>query len=205
MIEDSVKYVGIYSYMLGLAIISYDFWEKILGDLSLSKMRVIVDGMARASVALLVPLAVYLGVFYIHLTLLVNAGPHDNAMSSTFQASLEVSLNSFIEKDLFISGRRTLKVSNNVGECDLLQGGLSSILRGQPLEVVHGSQITLRHTSGNPCWLHSHPDNYPIKYGDKRGSSHQQQVTCYPVKDANNWWLVKRPDRHEYIHHIILL
>lgn len=160
-----VKYVGIYSYMLGLAIISYDFWEKILGDLSLSKMRVIVDGMARASVALLVPLAVYLGVFYIHLTLLVNAGPHDNAMSSTFQASLE--------------------------------GGLSSILRGQPLEVVHGSQITLRHTSGNPCWLHSHPDNYPIKYGDKRGSSHQQQVTCYPVKDANNWWLVKRPDRDD--------
>jgi len=160
-----VKYVGVYSYALGLAIIGYDFWEKILGDLSLSKMQVAVHAAVRSIIAFLVPLAVYLGVFYIHLSILVNAGPHDNAMSSNFQASLE--------------------------------GGLSSILRGQPLEVVHGSQITMRHTYGNPCWLHSHADNYPVKYADKRGSSHQQQVTCYPVKDANNWWLVKRPDRDD--------
>jgi len=160
-----VKYVGVYSYSLGVAIIGYDYWEKILGDLSLSKMRVIVHGIARAVTLLLVPLTVYMGVFYIHLNVLVNAGPHDNAMSSNFQASLE--------------------------------GGLSSILRGQPLEVVHGSQITMRHTFGSPCWLHSHTENYPVKYPDKRGSSHQQQVTCYPVKDANNWWLVKRPDRDD--------
>nr|CAG4642305.1 EOG090X015P [Evadne anonyx] len=162
-----VKYVAVYSYMLGLAIIGYDYWENILGDLSLSKMWVMVHAAARATVATLVPIAVYLGVFYIHLTILVNAGPHDNAMSSTFQASLE--------------------------------GGLSSILRGQPLEVVHGSQITMRHTYGTPCWLHSHADNYPVKYADKRGSSHQQQVTCYPVKDANNWWLVKRPERDDLL------
>ena len=69
------------------------------------------------------------------------------------------------------------------------------MISGQPLEVLHGSQITLRHTNGQPCWLHSHAENYPIKYADKRGSSHQQQVTCYPVKDVNNWWIVKRPNR----------
>lgn len=85
------------------------------------------------------------------------------------------------------------------------QGGLSSILRGQPLEVVHGSQITMRHTFGSPCWLHSHTENYPVKYPDKRGSSHQQQVTCYPVKDANNWWLVKRPDRYIFTSSIALI
>lgn len=74
-----------------------------------------------------------------------------------------------------------------------LEGGLASITHGQPSVVVHGSQITIRHTNGRPCWLHSHAHVYPVKYEDKRGSSHQQQVTCYSFKDVNNWWIVKRP------------
>ncbi|GBP62826.1 Protein O-mannosyltransferase 1 [Eumeta japonica] len=78
-----------------------------------------------------------------------------------------------------------------------LQGGLASITRGQPLHVAHGSQITLRHTHGRTCWLHSHAHVYPVRYADGRGSSHQQQVTCYSFKDVNNWWIVKRPERSE--------
>jgi len=128
-------------------------------------MRVLGHTVARACVVVWVPIAVYIGVFYVHLSLLTHAGPHDNAMSSHFQASLE--------------------------------GGLSSILRGQPLVIAHGSQVTLRSTLGQPCWLHSHDSNYPVKYKDKRGSSHQQQVTCYGAKDVNNWWFVKRPDRDD--------
>lgn len=77
------------------------------------------------------------------------------------------------------------------------KGGLASITKGQPLEVGHGSQITLRHTFGRTCWLHSHVHVYPLRYPDKRGSSHQQQVTCYSFKDVNNWWIVKRPDRND--------
>ena len=73
-----------------------------------------------------------------------------------------------------------------------LEGGLSSIIKGQPPFVKIGSQITLRHTFGQPpCWLHSHQHVYPLKYPDERGSSHQQQVTCYAFKDVNNWWIVK--------------
>ncbi|CAG9854967.1 unnamed protein product [Phyllotreta striolata] len=78
-----------------------------------------------------------------------------------------------------------------------LEGGLASITKGQPLLVAHGSQITLRHTHGRTCWLHSHNAAYPIRYPDKRGSSHQQQVTCYSFKDVNNWWIVKRPEKNE--------
>lgn len=63
-----------------------------------------------------------------------------------------------------------------------LDGGLASITKGQPRNVVHGSQITLRHTHGRTCWLHSHLAVYPVRYTDKRGSSHQQQVTCYSFK-----------------------
>lgn len=162
-----VKYVGVYSYLLGLALVAHDFWERVLGNLKLTKVQVFCQFLARSLAFFVVPLAVYIGVFYIHLSTLTNAGPHDSAMSSAFQASLE--------------------------------GGLSSIVRGQPLEVVHGSQITLRHTHGNPCWLHSHDTNYPVKYADKRGSSHQQQVTCYHAKDINNWWIVKRPNRTDLV------
>ncbi|KAJ6648764.1 Protein O-mannosyltransferase 1 [Pseudolycoriella hygida] len=80
-----------------------------------------------------------------------------------------------------------------------LEGGLASITKGQPLNVVHGSQITLRHTLGRTCWLHSHPHVYPVRYPDKRGSSHQQQVTCYSFKDVNNWWIVKRPENTDLV------
>ncbi|EFN88395.1 protein O-mannosyltransferase 1 [Harpegnathos saltator] len=80
-----------------------------------------------------------------------------------------------------------------------LEGGLASITKGQPLEVTHGSQITLRHTYGRACWLHSHSHMYPLRYPDGRGSSHQQQVTCYSFKDVNNWWIVKRPDRNDLV------
>lgn len=76
---------------------------------------------------------------------------------------------------------------------------MASITKGQPLEVVHGSQITLRHTHGRTCWLHSHSHVYPIRYADGRGSSHQQQVTCYSFKDVNNWWIVKRPSINDLV------
>lgn len=80
-----------------------------------------------------------------------------------------------------------------------LEGGLASITRGQPLIVAHGSQVTLRHTHGRTCWLHSHAHVYPVRYADKRGSSHQQQVTCYSFKDVNNWWILKRPAKNDLV------
>lgn len=76
-----------------------------------------------------------------------------------------------------------------------VQGGLASIIANQPLQLVHGSQVTLRHSMGRACWLHSHDALYPAKYPDERGSSHQQQVTCYSYKDVNNWWIIKKPEK----------
>ncbi|KAK6196438.1 hypothetical protein SNE40_001664 [Patella caerulea] len=85
----------------------------------------------------------------------------------------------------------------------LCQGGLAALTKGQPLNIAYGSQITLRHTydavPGKPCWLHSHPPVYPLRYPDNRGSSHQQQVTCYVFKDVNNWWIVKDPNSESLV------
>uniref|UniRef100_A0A8C5QRE8 Protein O-mannosyl-transferase 1 n=1 Tax=Leptobrachium leishanense TaxID=445787 RepID=A0A8C5QRE8_9ANUR len=163
-----VKYMGVFSYLLILALAVGHSW-RLIGDQALSNMSLLSHLLARGLALVLVPAALYLGMFYIHLAVLIRSGPHDHIMSSAFQASLE--------------------------------GGLSRITQGQPLEVAFGSQITLRNTLGKPvpCWLHSHKNTYPIRYEGGRGSSHQQQVTCYPYKDINNWWIVKDPARQDMV------
>ncbi|XP_066603868.1 protein O-mannosyltransferase 1 [Prorops nasuta] len=161
-----IKYVGFYSLILGISLIARDYWS-LIGRKALTTAALWGHLFIRVFVMLLVIVAIYLSIFYVHLTILSKAGPHDSVMTSAFQASLE--------------------------------GGLASITKGQPLEVTHGSQITLRHTYGRACWLHSHNQMYPLRYPDGRGSSHQQQVTCYSFKDVNNWWIVKRPDKNDLV------
>ncbi|XP_047238012.1 protein O-mannosyl-transferase 1 isoform X3 [Girardinichthys multiradiatus] len=102
---------------------------------------------------------------------------------------------------LLLLGVASVHSWNLIGDQAVSHGGLSRITQGQPLEVVYGSQVTLRSSASQPvsCWLHSHKANYPIRYENGRGSSHQQQVTCYPFKDVNNWWIIKDPGRQELV------
>lgn len=152
------KYSGFYSYVLLVGLVVYSWWN-VIDQVKLKEL--VHRTLIYLTCIVIVPIILYITIYYVHLEWLTKAGPHDTIMTSAFQASLE--------------------------------DGLASITRGQPLEIVHGSQITLRHTHGRSCWLHSHEHLYPIKYSDGRGSSHQQQVTCYSFKDVNNWWIVKRP------------
>lgn len=157
-----VKFVGIYSAGLGAMIMIRHLCTRLVPDRRLTVWHLLRHIAVRVIIFIVLPAALYVAVFYAHLSVLHRAGPHDSIMTSAFQASLD--------------------------------GGLASITHGQPVKVVHGSQITLRHTLGRTCWLHSHAAVYPVRYADGRGSSHQQQVTCYSFKDVNNWWIVKRPD-----------
>ncbi|XP_055383708.1 protein O-mannosyltransferase 1 [Condylostylus longicornis] len=162
----SVKFSGFYSCILAFLIMTKYLWN-LLHDSTISDYQIFLQTITRWMIFTIIPIALYLLIFYVHLNTLYKAGPHDNIMTSAFQASLD--------------------------------GGLASITKGQPLKIAHGSQITLRHTYGRTCWLHSHIHLYPITYSNTRGSSHQQQVTCYSFKDVNNWWIVKRPDRDDLV------
>ena len=161
-----VKFVGIIWLALCLSVALHDYWW-LLPNKTIASSKLAAQALIYLATFLVLPCLIYLTVFYVHLSVLTRAGPHDTIMTSAFQASLD--------------------------------GGLSSIIKGQPLEIAHGSQITLKHTHGRACWLHSHAHNYPITYPDGRGSSHQQQVTCYSFKDVNNWWIVKRPNKNDLI------
>lgn len=130
-----IKYVAIYTCLLGMFIGLTQLWQ-MLGNRQNTNISIALQVIFRSLVFVVVPIAVYLTVFWIHLAVLNKAGPHDSVMTSAFQASLE--------------------------------GGLASITKGQPLNVAHGSQITLRHTHGRTCWLHSHAHVYPVRYPDKR-------------------------------------
>lgn len=156
----STKYTGVFTFLTVGFLTGRDLW-KLIGDHKLPSKELTKHVVSRAACLVVFPGILYLLQFYIMFAVLRKSGPHDDMMSSAFQASLE--------------------------------GGLAKITHGQADEVAYGSQVTLRNTFGKQCWLHSHEATYPVKYPDGRGSSAQQQVTCYGFKDVNNWWIIKDP------------
>lgn len=83
-----VKYAGLYSCLLGIAIILRDFW-KLLSQKSITDISLITRFITQTIVGLSASILVYVLIFYVHLSLLYKAGPHDSIMTSAFQASLE--------------------------------------------------------------------------------------------------------------------
>lgn len=83
-----VKYAGIYTCCLGVAIMLNEFW-KILKSPRFSDTFLCINFFTQLISGLVIAFSVYLAVFYVHLNVLYKAGPHDSIMTSAFQASLE--------------------------------------------------------------------------------------------------------------------
>lgn len=82
------KYVGFYSFCLGLMILGNDFW-KLLAMPKLTDKILWIRFLILMFLCISIPFMVYVGIFYVHLQTLYKAGPHDSIMTSAFQASLE--------------------------------------------------------------------------------------------------------------------
>ncbi|PCH44324.1 glycosyltransferase family 39 protein [Wolfiporia cocos MD-104 SS10] len=110
--------------------------------------------LARAAGLIVLPIFIYLMVFYIHLSILTETGPGDTFMSPAFQETLR---------------------------------GNELLLNSQ--EIRYHDTVTIRHRDTR-VFLHSHPEQYPLKYDDGRISSQGQQVTGYGHEDSNNHWQI---------------
>ena len=162
----SVKFVGVFVvFLVGLHTL-HDLWV-LLGQPKMSDYDVIKHFGARVFGLIFIPIVVFMTCFFIDFKLLYRSGPHDAFMSRDFQKSLE--------------GSRILTHPE-----ELPQAGVEH-------QIAFGSHVTLKRVDGEACWLHSHPHNYPVFYDNGRGSSAQQQITCYGYSDMNNWWAIQRP------------
>ncbi|GFY76878.1 protein O-mannosyl-transferase 2 [Trichonephila inaurata madagascariensis] len=84
----SVKFVGIFVVaLIGLYTVK-DLWD-ILGNLNIPMVQVIKHFSARVFCLILLPVVLYVAVFYIHLKILYKSGPGDGFFSSAFQSQLK--------------------------------------------------------------------------------------------------------------------
>ena len=81
----SVKYLAFYSCTLCIALLARDVWRLRLTDKRTSDGILVVEVAVQAFTVAVIPLAIYIGLFYLHLSLLTKAGAHDNLMTSAFQ------------------------------------------------------------------------------------------------------------------------
>lgn len=81
------KFVGFYSCCLAGAIVFKRFWDG-LKDKSVSDAVLFMRLLFRCVIFGMLPVAIYLVVFWFHLNILHKAGPHDMVMTSAFQVSL---------------------------------------------------------------------------------------------------------------------
>ena len=61
-----------------------DFWSRI-ADRGVPGLQLAKEFAAMASAITIIPATIYVGAFYVHLTILNRAGVHDALMTSAFQ------------------------------------------------------------------------------------------------------------------------
>ncbi|KJZ78382.1 hypothetical protein HIM_02420 [Hirsutella minnesotensis 3608] len=85
-----------------------------------------------------------------------------------------------------------------------------NVMLANSVDIHYYDTITIRHKE-TKTYLHSHGENYPLRYEDGRVSSQGQQVTGYPHNDTNNYWQIlplyddQKLGRHVKNHELVRL
>lgn len=166
----STKLVGLAVVMLVGCITVSNMWE-IVTDRRVTPRLCMHHLMARAIGLILLPAAVYSGLWSVHFSALPLSGTGDPFMSFEFQAGLK---------------GNPLATTSAAAELPVKT-------------ATAGLTISLRQMYGTRCWLHSHRERYPVHPSELHpeiASSAQQQATCYPfgaLDDPNNLWRIELP------------
>jgi len=141
----SCKWVGLFTIAtVGLGTIK-QLWD-LLGDLRVTPRLFMRHFIARAICLIIIPIAFYMFMFWIHFTILVNPGDGDGFMSAAFQHTLNGRGMADTYADVAIGSEITLRHVNT-------QGGY---LHSHPHNYPGGSaqqQITLYpHRDSNNDW-----------------------------------------------------
>jgi dolichyl-phosphate-mannose-protein mannosyltransferase len=64
-----------------------------------------------------------------------------------------------------------------------------NVMLANAIDIEYYDSLSIRHKE-TKAYLHSHAENYPLRYDDGRVSSQGQQVTGYPYNDTNNYWQI---------------
>lgn len=110
----SVKWVGLFTVAtIGVCVVA-QLWN-LLGDIRLPMRTIVHHFIARAICLILIPFAVYVGCFAIHLAVLNRSGEGDGFMTSSFQYSLRGNAMPDTYADVALGSTITLRHLNTQG------------------------------------------------------------------------------------------
>lgn len=143
----SVKWVGLFTIAWVGSLTIVQLWV-LLGDVKHVSTRLFAKHFfARALCLIVVPVTIYMTLFAIHFTCLVNPGDGDGFMSSEFQATLNSKAMRDVPVDVAFGSRLTIRHHNTKG----------GYLHSHALMYPTGSkqqQVTLYpHKDENNLWL----------------------------------------------------
>lgn len=165
----SVKWVGFFiTALIGLLTIE----ELVEALRARKKMLLVAHFIARVVGLIVVPIAVYVGSFYLHFRILNRSGPGDGNMSSLFQARLEGSTLTKGPVHIHYGSRVTIKNTSYGG------GLLHSHVQLYPEGSMQQQVTTYSHKDTNNDWVILPPngsaDKGPVRNGDLVHLLHRQ-------------------------------
>jgi hypothetical protein len=84
--------LAFYACCLCSALLLRDLWSR-LSDKSVGGLCLLAELVVQTATVTVVPIAIYIGLFYVHLTILTKAGVHDALMTSAFQVIFQNDFN----------------------------------------------------------------------------------------------------------------